>query len=192
MAIIYSYPIQVTPTGTDTLVGVSSKVINGKASNATKSFTLASIASYVESTLPLPVVPNLSEVLFSGNQANNDIYINKLHLLNPLSGLYPYIDGDKNRINFYNSAGVALGYFGQNKILLLNGDSGTLQLDTLTANRTYTFPNKSGTVAMTSDLPPVGWTGSFTSTGTAIPGGGFGIYEMSVINGIITTITLVG
>lgn len=160
MAIIYSYPINTMLQGSDILVGTSTKVINGKNTNATKSFTLSSLASYVEGTLPpppTPVIPDLSQVLTAGNDANNDIYINKLHLLNPLSGLYPYMDGDKNRINFYNSTGVTLGYFGQNRILLLNGDSGTLQLDTLTDNRTYTFPNQSGTVAMVSDIPTVSY-----------------------------------
>ena len=55
MAIIYSYPVNAMLEGSDVLAGTSTKVINGKASNATKSFTLSSLATFVESTLPTPI-----------------------------------------------------------------------------------------------------------------------------------------
>ena len=54
MAIIYSYPVNAMLEGSDVLAGTSTKVINGKASNATKSFTLSSLATFVENALPAP------------------------------------------------------------------------------------------------------------------------------------------
>jgi hypothetical protein len=43
-----------------------------------------------------------------------------------------------------------------------------------------------------NEIDLTGFTGSFTVNGTAVPGGGLGVYEISIINGLIKTITLVG
>lgn len=93
MAIIYSYPVNTMLEGSDVLVGTSTKVINGKASNATKSFTLSSLVTFVENALPAPAE---------------------------------------------------------------------------------------------------GWNGTFQSNGTAVPGSGVGLYKMTIVNGIIVTVELVG
>jgi hypothetical protein len=37
-----------------------------------------------------------------------------------------------------------------------------------------------------------GWNGTFQSNGTAVPGSGAGIYRMTIVNGIITTVALEG
>lgn len=46
MAIIYSYPKNNEILITDTLVGTSTKVVNGKRKNITKNFEVGSIATF--------------------------------------------------------------------------------------------------------------------------------------------------
>jgi hypothetical protein len=70
------------------------------------------------------------------------------------------------------------------------GITGTLNTDTLTANRTWTLPNKSGTVAMTSDITG---TNSGTNTGDQtitltgdITGSGSGSFATTIANSGVT------
>jgi len=37
-----------------------------------------------------------------------------------------------------------------------------------------------------------GWNGTFQASGTAIPGSGAGIYRLTIVDGIITAVALVG
>jgi len=70
------------------------------------------------------------------------------------------------------------------------GITGTLNTDTLTTNRTWTLPNKSGTVAMTSDITG---TNSGTNTGDQtitltgdITGSGSGSFATTLANSGVT------
>lgn len=99
--------------------------------------------------------PTLNEVLTAGNTSQIDANVGILGLYDSFSGPYSYITGDKNRINFYSDPTTRLGYFGDNTIAFDN-NAFLISIkgpDTLTANRTIKFPNATGTVALTSDIP---------------------------------------
>ena len=101
------------------------------------------------------VVPTLDSVLTEGNVSIQDAYLGRVHLFNThlLSG-YSSIGGEKDRVNFYNTASTPLGYFGLNSIMLKYGAyEGIIHSDYLTASRDYYLPNQSGTIALTSDIP---------------------------------------
>ena len=108
----------------------------------------------IEDILP---PPGLDDVLLIGNSSIIDAKVGKLYLYNPLGGR-PYMSGDKNAINFYSDAGSYYGRFTNNEVSIQKGlYPGKMTLSTLTDSRTYTFPDKDGTVAMLSDV-----TGSLT------------------------------
>ena len=98
------------------------------------------------------------------------------------------------RVNFLNGTTSSAGYtelvLGNNKtsttadnkygMLTLyspGANLGFFKTDTLSENRTYTFPNNTGTVALTSDIPTI----SATTTGS-----GNAVTSISYSNGVIT------
>jgi len=64
-------------------------------------------------------------------------------------------------------------------------NEGTLLAGTLTADRTYTLPNATGTIALTSDLPTVNNNTITITAGNALTGGG-----TFTLNGSATTVTI--
>ena len=104
-----------------------------------------------------PPTPTLNQVLTAGNTSQIDANVGIIGLYDSFNSNYSYITGDRNRINFYSDPTTRLGYFGNNTIAFDN--NGFLISikgpDTLTANRTIKFPDATGTVALTSDIPVV-------------------------------------
>ena len=66
-----------------------------------------------------------------------------------------------------------------------DANEGTLLAGTLTADRTYTLPDATGTVALTSDLPTVNNNTITITAGNALTGGG-----TFTLNGSATTVTI--
>ena len=64
-------------------------------------------------------------------------------------------------------------------------NEGTLLAGTLTADRTYTLPDATGTIALTSDLPTVNNNTITITAGNALTGGG-----TFTLNGSATTVTI--
>ena len=154
MAIIYSYPRVTTLNSSDLLIATRfENEDNGTARNVT--FTVDALLDYVSSNY----TPTLNQVLTAGNISLLDASIGSLYLYNPqaLSGNgYVSITGNKNRINFFDNAGTGLGYIDQDTLLLEDLSTAfgfqIKKPSTLTASRTATFQDLSGTVAYLSDL----------------------------------------
>lgn len=75
-----------------------------------------------------------------------------------------------NLLQFQNSSSTVLSGFNSSGNLFFNnsGFASTLQSDTLTANRTYSLPDASGVVCLTSgNCAGVGGVGTITGSGTA-------------------------
>jgi hypothetical protein len=87
-----------------------------------------------------------SGLLSEGGSSTNTAYASNRLVWNDYSqGLY-----------IYNSNGNKYSLLTYDRVFLANSTSsysGTLKTSALTATRTYTFPDKTGTVALTSDIP---------------------------------------
>lgn len=154
MAIIYSYPKVVTLNSSDLLIG--SRFENEGGGARTISFTTETLVEYVGANY----ANTLNQVLTAGNESLLDAKVGGIYLYNanvPSGNGYVYIIGNKNRFNFYNNAEFNLGYLAQNTLTLIDPivTSRQFQINTpsgITANRTATFQNASGTIAYLSDI----------------------------------------
>jgi hypothetical protein len=149
MALIYSYPLADEVTNESWVLG--SEMDNG--SRVVKNYSVGDLASFTRGFV------TLNDVLDNDNVSQIDAKVGGIFLYNTnvASGLgYPYIKGDKNRFNFYNNVDEYYGSLSQDTLSLVNvGDE--YQLDIMkpaavTNNRTVTFQDADGTVALTDDL----------------------------------------
>ena len=84
-----------------------------------------------------------------------------------------YSDYNTPALYLYNSDGSKYAELKYNNLYLCDSSStnkGILKITTLTTDRIYTFPNKGGTVALTSDIPSVSYpvTSVNTKTGAVV------------------------
>jgi len=127
-------------------------------------------------------IPTLDQVLTENNESTKDAKIGKLFLYDSIRDFFGAIQisngifsvGDTTTGNTLFS--VQLGIF---KIFNTLFNSAFLNFESLTANRTFTFPNKSGTVAMLDDVPSGG--GTVTSVDLSMPS------AFTVTNNPVTT-----
>jgi hypothetical protein len=161
MAIIYSYPLADEVTNDSWVLG--SEMDNG--SRVVKNYSVGDLASFTRGFV------TLNDVLDNDNVSQLNAKVGGIFLYNSHlpSGLgYPYITGDKNRFNFYNNVDEYYGNLSQDTLSLANvGDEYYLSIMkpvAVTENRTVTFQDADGTVALTDDLlnyvPYTGATGS--------------------------------
>lgn len=154
MAIIYSYPSNNNIQATDIIVGTSTVLVGGKPKNQTKSFSVESLGTFISTNFPTPT-PDINDVLLAGNTTLLDLNLNTVFLYDDPEGRYAAIRIVDSSFNTYS------GYTRLNTTQTKNGiaflpNIHTAQIyipDTITAGRIYTFPDLSGTVALTSDLP---------------------------------------
>jgi hypothetical protein len=173
MAIIYSYPRVNTLNGTDLLIGTRfENEDNGSARSV--SFTVETLGDYVAATY----APTLDQVLTAGNESLLDAKIGDLYLWDITNDTYSKITSDKDRINFYGIDNDYYGYIGRDSLRLVNV-SNTLGFSirkptTVTAERTATFQDASGTVAYLSNISNYGLATQLTNStpvsGTTTPG----------------------
>ena len=109
-----------------------------------------------------------------------------------------YSDYDQT-LFIYNSNKTKSGYYKFDSIALANSTtlySGLLKTANVTANRTYTLPNATGTIALTTDIPTVSITQNLTSgTKSAtinISGTDYDIYSETNTDTKVTQIPLNG
>jgi hypothetical protein len=217
MPIIYSYPKVVTLLSSDLLIGTRfENEDNGSA--RTISFTAEALGSYVTDNY----ANTLDQVLDAGNESLLDAKIGDLYLWDITNDTYSKITSDKDRINFYGIDNDYYGYIGRDSLRLVNV-SNTLGFSirkptTVTAERTATFQDASGTVAYLSNISnyglatqlanstPVSGTttpgvlnGSSYSGSLSIPANGFTVGDtfdlnmmghIACINGTTLTITI--
>jgi len=163
MAIIYSYPRVNSLNSSDLLIATRfENEDNGSA--RTISFTADAIGGYVVANYS----NTLDQVLTAGNVSLEDAKIGDLYLWDITNAAYSKITGDKNRINFYGISDAYYGYIGRDSLRLINA-SNTLGFSikkptTVTAERTATFQDSSGTVAYLSDITNYGLAVLTTNT----------------------------
>jgi len=163
MAIIYSYPRVNSLNSSDLLIATRfENEDNGSA--RTISFTADAIGGYVVANYS----NTLDQVLTAGNVSLEDAKIGDLYLWDITNAAYSKITGDKNRINFYGISDAYYGYIGRDSLRLINA-SNTLGFiikkpTTVTAERTATFQDSSGTVAYLSDITNYGLAVLTTNT----------------------------
>lgn len=110
----------------------------------------------------------LDQVLDNGNTSTNNANIGELGLYDSSNSKYFGLLVDNSIFYIYdvNAADVMLETNGD-YITLYGSYSSTINNNSLTANRDYNLPNKSGTIALTSDIPAALLTanyGLFTQT----------------------------
>jgi hypothetical protein len=182
MAIIYSYPRVTTLNNSDLLIATRfENENNDSAKNIT--FTIDTILDYVNSN----IAPTLDQVLNEGNLSLLDASIGSLGLWDNFNEGYGFVSSNRNRLNFTNSNNFLVGYLAEDTLLLNDSDTAfNFQIKkptVITANRTATFQNASGTVAYLSDVPTVPASnnyGLFAQTGNS-----------TIITGTTTESTLI-
>ena len=106
-------------------------------------------------TFPSTSIPTLDQVLTAGNTSLLDAEVNTIGVYDATELAYGYLSINNSDFTLSDSLGIGsiisrmgITFSGQ-----IGGSSGTILLSALTASRTYTLPNASGTVALTSDIP---------------------------------------
>jgi len=103
-------------------------------------------------------VGTLQQVTDNGNTTTNDIKVSKLYLKDSASELNGRLYLDSNNWFFEDSDGVVRFIATEGSIFLKNRTSekeAVINTNLLTANRTYTLPDTSGTIALNSEIPTV-------------------------------------
>lgn len=136
---------------------------------------------------------NLNQVLTNGNESLLNAKIGQLYLWDNLNNQY-------STIRITDSAFIIEGIQGITGPLLqiepgilnlkASGNfTGSLILSGLTDNRNYALPNKSGTIALTSDILTTTNYGLFAQTANSSPVTGTTV-ESTLINGGVGTLTI--
>jgi hypothetical protein len=146
MAIIYSYPLNLNILDTDVIIGTSTRLVNGRPKNQTKSFKIEDLANYF--------IPTLNQVLQVGNVSQLDAKIGELYLYDDPVGGYAKMSVSDNVFMLDSGGGVTiLTIDNGNNLVLNNGVAAAQIINPLTTSRNYTLPDKSGTFALTTDIP---------------------------------------
>jgi hypothetical protein len=149
MAIIYNYPLNSILLADDMLIGTSTKIVNGQPKNATKNFSIADLTGFIKQNV------SLNDVLLVGNASLLDAKIGKLYLYDTPVADYGNIALNQNRFSF-NTVTHGEVFRAQRDMFSSfssAGYRGSFEVSGITANRVWGFPDKSGTVALLSDVP---------------------------------------
>jgi len=149
MAIIYNYPLNSILLAEDMLIGTSTKIVNGQPKNATKNFSIADLTGFIKQNV------SLDDVLQVGNTSLLDAKVGSLYLYDTPVTNYGNIALNQNRFSF-NTVTHGEVLRAQKDMLISfssSGYRGSFEVSNITANRVWDFPDKSGTLALTSDIP---------------------------------------
>jgi len=153
MAIIYSYPETTQILLTDMLIGTSTIRIAGKKKNLTKNFTIETLGLFIQDNFPT-ATPSLNQVLTVGDTSLLNAKIGQLYLYDTSELDYGHIALADSGYDLYNALGGLIARI-EGVGIVLQGPAYNSQIltGTITANRAYTLPNATGTIALTSDIP---------------------------------------
>jgi hypothetical protein len=149
MAIIYNYPLNSILLAEDMLIGTSTKIVNGQPKNATKNFSIADLTGFIKQNV------SLNDVLLVGNTSLLDAKVGGLYLYDTPVEDYGNIVLNQNRFSF-NTVTHGEVFRAQRDMFSSfssSGYRGSFEVSSITANRVWDLPNKSGTVALLSDVP---------------------------------------
>jgi hypothetical protein len=133
----------------DMLIGTSTKIVNGQPKNATKNFSIGDLTGFIKQNV------SLNDVLLVDNASLLDAKIGKLYLYDTPVADYGNISLNQNRFSF-NTVTHSEVFRAQRDMFSsfsYSGYRGSFEVSNITANRVWDFPNKSGTVALLSDVP---------------------------------------
>jgi hypothetical protein len=151
MAIIYNYPLNSILLADDMLIGTSTKIVNGQPKNATKNFSIADLTGFIKQNI------SLNDVLLVGNVSLLDAKVGSLYLYDTPVTDYGNISLNQNRFSF-NTVTHGEVFRAQRDMFSSfssSGYRGSFEVSSITANQVWDFPDKSGTVALLSDVPVV-------------------------------------
>lgn len=185
MAIIYSYPKVVTLNNSDLLIG--SRFENGDGGEArTISFTAETLVEFVNAN----VAPSLNQVLTNGNESLQDAKIGTLYLYDTSESEYGQLAITDSGLVISDAAASTVARIDRGGIILVGTTyNSSLLTGSITANRNYTLPDKSGTIALTSDIPTTTNYGLFAQSGNSTPITGTTV-ETTLINGGVGTLSV--
>lgn len=165
MAIIYSYPKVVTLNNSDLLIG--SRFENeGGGEARTISFTAETLVEFVNAN----VSPTLDQVLTNGNESLQDAKIGTLYLYDTSESEYGQLAITDSGLVISDAAVSTVARIDRGGIILVGTTyNSSLLTGSITANRNYTLPNKSGTIALTSDIPTTTNYGLATQLANSTP-----------------------
>ena len=148
MAIIYSYPRVNSALGSDLLVATRfENEDNGSA--RTVSMTMETVGAYVAGNY----ASTLDQVLDSGNVSLLDAKIGELYLYDTSESNYGRIKISDTGLDVFGTGDISICRIDKGGLSIANGTYGsTILTGITTANRNYTLPDKSGTIALTSDI----------------------------------------
>ena len=137
----------------------TSELINDGEDGINPFITLADI--------PPSTIPNLNDVLLEGNISQLDAKIGELYLYDGPNVNYGKISiqDDFFSVSRANSGTSMVSVDNGYSLTMNNGAANATIINPLTTNRTYTLPDASGTIALTSDIPAQG----LTSVGLTMP-----------------------
>ena len=135
--------------------------LNAKQNNITLTTTGSTgPATLVGATLNVPdystgmAVPTLNQVLTAGNTSLLDAKVNRIGVYDSTELAYGYLSISDSEFLLSDSFGTT-SVITRSSITFLGpigGFYGSILLPAVTANRTYTLPNATGTLALTSDI----------------------------------------
>jgi len=173
MAIIYSYPDNFDLLPSDMLVGTSTKMYMGKPKQETKNFTLDALSYFVNYS----TYNTLNTVLTNGNTSLLSANVGDLGVWDASNITYGKIKILASEFQFYSGSYPLnpMVAFDFNSIVFSNMNfTSTISTGSPSANRTYTLPNASGTIALTGDIPDpitlttIGTSGAATLIGDVL------------------------
>ena len=149
MAIIYNYPLNSILLAEDMLIGTSTNIVNGQPKNATKNFSIADLTGFIKQNV------SLNDVLLVDNASLLNAKVGGIYLYDTPVTDYGNILLNQNRFSF-NTVTHGEVFRAQRDMFSSfssSGYRGSFEVSNITANRVWDLPNKSGTVALLSDVP---------------------------------------
>ena len=137
--------------------------VNADPTNIIKYPSVKALVEYVQTYSPAPTVPTLQQVTNAGAVTTLPISANNLYIKDGSGSLSDYWNIQVNTELFItNNLGIDLvQILNSGGIYLQNGSTGYyayLDVSSLSSTQSYTFPNATGTLALTSDIPTVSGT----------------------------------
>ena len=128
------------------------------------------IATFQDATGTVAYLDDLSsltldQVLNNGNTSIEHAYIGELGLWDNAEGNYVRLSIQDSVFNIVDSEDETIAEIDKNGISFFGGYTSSISTNAPTANRQYNLPNKSGTIALTDDIPATNNYGLATQIG---------------------------
>jgi hypothetical protein len=164
---------------------------------ASRNFTFPDASGTIALTSDIPSLSGYVPYVGATNDLDlgtNNIFANEYNFWDPAYSLYGRINLDAEEFTFKTTPTDVVARITYGSTFLTGiGFSAQLVYTGLTANRVYTLPNASGTIALTSDIPtPISLTTTGSSGSSTLIGGVLNVptYTLSGLGGVPTSRTI--